>query len=390
MAKSIPAIITPEVLVWARNLDKYSVPEVAARLHVKQEKITEWENGQSYPTLLQAKGLARIYHVPFVYFYLPDTPQKVKRIKQTDYRTFGNIGDHLFISHELSWLLRDVEERRDSMLSLYETEQRKPVFFPTRVSTDASDSDIAKSIRNLLSLDYEKQYSFRKADMALNYCIRTLEKTDVLVFQAAGIQPKEMRGFSMAYEQMPIIVINRKDEPAARLFTLFHELSHIVTRTSGICNDISEEMPGINKWEIRCNKIAGLALVPTEHFEQHNIVLEIKYSGFDDEKISAIARDYAVSRAVILHRLWDCNIISKELYFQTLKKYEAEYQAHKKANREGFLPPAMDVGTQVGKLYAQTVLSAYSDDRISARDASNYLLNLRVANFKKLEGWCFR
>ena len=390
MAKSIPALITPEVLTWARNLDGYSVQEVATKLRVTQDKITEWENGESYPTLLQAKKLAQVFHIPFVYFYLPDTPKKVKRIQQTDYRTFGNIGDRFFMSHELSWLLRDVEDRRETMLALYETEQRQPKSFPIILSAETIDTDIAYSIRNLLCLSFDKQLTFRKPEVALNYCIKVLEKNDVLVFQAAGIHPKEMRGFSMAYEQMPIIVLNRKDEPSARLFTLRHALAHVVTRTSGICNNISLESKGLGQWEIRCNRIAGSVLVPKEHFEQHSVVQEINNKGFDDEKVAAIARDYAVSREVILHCLLDCNIITKEFYFQTLKKYEAEYLAHKKANTDGFLPPALNVGTQVGKLYAQTMLTAFNDDHISARDASNYLLNLRVSNFRKLEGWCFR
>lgn len=70
---------------------------------------------------------------------------------------------------------------------------------------------------------------FRKPEVALSHCIRVLEKWDVLIFQATKIAPSEMRGLSIAYERMPIIALNRKDEPSARLFTLCHELVHIVT-----------------------------------------------------------------------------------------------------------------------------------------------------------------
>ena len=34
MAKSIPAIVTPEVLQWARGLDRISVDEIALKLKV--------------------------------------------------------------------------------------------------------------------------------------------------------------------------------------------------------------------------------------------------------------------------------------------------------------------------------------------------------------------
>ena len=47
------------------------------------------------------------------------------------------------------------------------------------------------------------------------------------------------------------------------------------------------------------------------------------------------------------------------------------------------------LATQVGKLYARTVLNAYYADKITARDTSGYLLNLKAKNFGKLERWCF-
>lgn len=38
MAKSIPAIITPEVLAWARNLDGITIDDIAAKLHTAPER----------------------------------------------------------------------------------------------------------------------------------------------------------------------------------------------------------------------------------------------------------------------------------------------------------------------------------------------------------------
>ncbi len=77
------------------------------------------------PTLRQAKTLAKYYRVPFVYFYLPDVPKRTKRIDKIDYRTFGNVGDHFEMSRELRWILRDIEERRDTMIALYEANDQE-------------------------------------------------------------------------------------------------------------------------------------------------------------------------------------------------------------------------------------------------------------------------
>lgn len=389
MSKIVRALVTPEVLTWARNLDSITLGEASKRLNVKEDKIDEWENGLSLPTLRQAKTLARLYRVPFVYFYLPDVPQKTKRIDKIDYRTFGNIGERFEMSRELRWTLRDIEERRDTMLSLYEANGQEIQQFTLKMDFKTTHQDIADAVRDLLNITYEKQVRFRKPEKFLSYCISKLEQMDFLIFQASKIDPKEMRGLSLAYDVFPIITLNRKDEPSARLFTLIHELIHIITNTSGICNAISEDPISDNDIELMCNDIAGKVLVPQEEFKNHNGISQIKNNGFDDIYVSSIARDFAVSKEVILHHLWDMNVITRRMYFETLKRYSDEYQAYKLKQKKGFLPPALDKGTQVGKLYARTVLNSYYENKISVRDASNYLLNLGQQHFDKIERWCF-
>ncbi len=389
MAKSIPAIVTPEVLQWARSLDRITVDEIAHKLKVDVAKVEAWENGSEYPTFPQAKSLAKQYRVPFAYFYLPDTPQRTKRLEKVDYRTFGNwgIGE---MSRELRWFLRDIEDRRDTMIELYGETELEPVPFTTDLSTDTTEEAFATQIRNFLSLTDDIQIKFRKAEAALSYCISKLEEQDFLVFQAAKIQPEEMRGLSVAYDIFPIIALNRKDEPSARLFTLLHELVHIMTRTSGICNDMSQNNTQLGKMELFCNKIAGLALVPTIQLKRNKNTPLIQQYGFDDIYVNALARDFAVSREVILHRLWDIKIIGRTTYFDTLNRYSEEYIAYKSRKKpDGFLPPALDKGTQVGKLYTKAVMSAYHADKLSPREASNYLLGLRVKHFGAIERWCY-
>jgi Zn-dependent peptidase ImmA (M78 family) len=389
MAKSIPAIITPEVLQWARGLDRITLEEIAQKLKVEVAQVEAWENGSKYPTLPQAKNLAKQYRVPFAYLYLPDTPQKTKRLEKVDYRTFGNwgVGE---MSRELRWFLRDIEDRRDTMLELYEDAEIEPIPFTLSISADTAEDVFAAQIRNFLSLTDQVQIKLRKPEMALSYCISKLEEQDFLIFQAAKIHPEEMRGLSIAYETFPIIALNRKDEPSARLFMLLHELVHILSRTSGICNDMSQDKAQLSQVELFCNKIAGLALVPTMQLKRNKNITLIQQYGLDDTYVNALARDFAVSKEVVLHRLWDIGVIGRTTYFDTLNRYSEEYTAYKSRKKpDGFLPPALDKGTQVGKLYTKTVITAYHADKLSPREASNYLLGLRVKHFGAIERWCY-
>lgn len=390
MAKRIQALITPEVLAWARNLDQITIEEASQRIKVNAAKIEEWERGVSRPSLRQVKELAKYYRVPFIYFYLPDIPRrKIKRIDKVDYRTFGNIGDSFIQSRELRWFLRDVDERRDIMLDLYKLEEKEPKPFNYRFPIETEPVIIAAFIRDLLGLNDKIQVRFRKPESFLFHCISKLEELDVLVFQAAKIEPFEMRGLSLGYESFPIVGLNRKDEYSARLFTLMHELGHIILGTSGLCNATLENSTTTDKVELVCNKIAGMVLVPEELLKKHPAIISIIECGFDDTYVRNIARDFAVSKEVILHRLWALGIITKDFYFNTLQRYTAEYLNYKAKKRKGFLPPALDKGTQVGKLYAKTVLSSYFGDKISAVDASGYLLNLGTQHFEKVERWCY-
>ena len=388
MAKTILAHITPEVLAWARNLDRISVADAAARVNVKVEKLEAWETGNGFPTLRHAKELAKFYRVPFVYFYLPDTPKKTKRIEPSDFRTFGNIGGQFEMSRELKWLLRDVEDRRDALLELYKMESRDPTPFEFYLPDSAGTEAMANQIRTFVGITIPLQLKFRKAENALAFWVDHLEQKDILVFQAARIDPREMRGLSIGYDVVPIVVLNRKDEYSARLFTLVHELAHIVLRNTGICNDVSIDGSS-SKIEQFCNEVAGLVLVPNHELKAHPAISQIKKYGLDDNYVRSIARDFAVSREVVINRLCAVNIISKTAYLERLRQYTAEYNEYAAKKRGGQIPPPLDVGTQVGRLYTRTVLSALHNDQISVRDTSGYLQNLKPKHFESIERWCF-
>ena len=64
MSKTVRALVTPEVLAWARSLDAITQEEASKKMNVKEGKIDEWESGTSMPTLRQAKNLAKYYRVP--------------------------------------------------------------------------------------------------------------------------------------------------------------------------------------------------------------------------------------------------------------------------------------------------------------------------------------
>ena len=145
MAKSIPAIVTPEVLQWARSLDRITLEEIALKLKVEVAKVEAWENGSENPTLAQAKSLAKQYRVPFAYFYLPNTPQKIKRLEKIDYRTFGNSNPKLFVFDRSS--ANKISEAGNCTIVLYfQTRRARFSCFPSGKNPTRGNARLVDSL----------------------------------------------------------------------------------------------------------------------------------------------------------------------------------------------------------------------------------------------------
>ena len=98
-----------------------------------------------------------------------------------------------------------------------------------------------------------------------------------------------------------------------------------------------------------------------------------------------------MSREVIIGRFLTLNKISFDFYNNKLAQYSDEYEQYKRqqGKKDGFIPPSTDICSQVGKLYARTIMSAYNQELITPRDASQFLSGLRLQHFDKVERWCF-
>lgn len=381
------ALITPQVLQWARMRLDLSLQEASEYLKIKAEKLKSWEEGSEYPTVLQAKEIAKKYKIPYVYFFLSEPPKNIKLPKNQDYRTLSNHPIKAF-SIELKSLLFDIMQRREVMLQLNEELSGEiPQFNYFFDIKKTNEKLIAEKLRKMLKIP--EQQKFKTNHEALNFFRSALEKLGILIFQATDIELSEMRGLSVFEEIYPIIVLNRKDAPSARIFTLMHELAHLVTRTAGICDNSGMSELSSFEIELQCNHIAAQILVP-EHLLKQNDEYAQLLNEWNDDIVRQIANKFGVSREVIIGRLLTFNDITLNFYRQKIEQYTQEYYHGKQdAKTDGFISPSIDRETQLGKTYINAVLTAYNQEIITARDAIQYFDGLRLKHFEKLERWCF-
>ena len=75
------ALITASVIKWARKRSHYSLKVAAEKIGVSPQKLKEWENGKSLPSMTQARKISITYRRPLAAFYLPHPPKGFRIMK---------------------------------------------------------------------------------------------------------------------------------------------------------------------------------------------------------------------------------------------------------------------------------------------------------------------
>src|SRR5438034_6264295 len=116
-----------------------------------------------------------------------------------------------------------------------------------------------------------------------------------------------MRGFSLYFDQVPVIVVKGADAACGRLFTLVHEYVHLLLHMGGLCDtvtDVRATTPD-RQLEARCNAIAAAILMPADAVlaRPEVIARERDRTSWDYESLAAAAAPFGSSAEAMLRRL---------------------------------------------------------------------------------------
>jgi Zn-dependent peptidase ImmA (M78 family) len=379
LAKSSDALINAEMLVWARKCAGISLRDAAVRLRVSEEKLKSWESGRTVPTVKQLRDIAGRYRQTFAAFYLPEPPP-VFRCPMKDYRTLS-VGGSSEMSFDLSLDVRDSLDRRAVFLEMLKEAKTPPRQFDMQTTLHRDPEQVGSEIREAVGLRYDEQREWRAPRMAFNWWRESIEARGVLVFQAKSVQLTEMRGYSIAEFPMPIVVVNRKDAPAGRLFTLLHEFTHLLIRRSGLCDleVASNRPPAEQQVEVFCNHVAGATIVPKRRLLSEQIVKSHSGDEWENSELRELATIYSVSQEVVLRRLLILGLTTQAFYDTRRRLFLSEYG--NRVQEKGFVPPSIDAVSTAGKPFISAILDAYDTDRITGSDVSDYIgVNLKHLN----------
>jgi Zn-dependent peptidase ImmA (M78 family)/DNA-binding XRE family transcriptional regulator len=373
------ALIKPELLGWARDRAKVTVEDAARAANVEPETLKAWEAGNSAPTISQLRNLAGKYHFPLAVFYLPKPPTDFAPLR--DFRRLPNSNDRT-ISAELALQIREAHQRRELALDLHDdlSEPARP--FRLRTALNDSPEVIGEEVRKFFGVREADQRKAASENRAFDFWRRKLEEKDILVFVVGGphngVDMNEMRGFAIARNEIPVIVINGRDySQGGRSYTLLHELAHILLGESALTNGdggTAEEQ----RIERFCDSVAAAVLMPRDlmlSFAQVKPTGERKWS---DDELRTMAGSIGVSREAFLLRLVALRRASWDFYMGRRKKFQDDYEAAAAARA---LAPKKEVKIKRpillmswnGRGFTRLVLRSYYDQRITLNDVSSYL-----------------
>ena len=369
-----------EVLKWARKESGFNLKEVADKLKRKKvtaQTITKWESGTAFPTYSQLETLAyQIYKRPLAVFFFPAPPDE-SNIKKS-FRTLPESIESL--NPRMRFVLRKARSMQLNVMELSENEtsfqptKEKKIFEDIQFTTTPNINTLVKKVRKYLDISLEEQKSWNSlsrkqniADTALKKWREIVQSHGVFVFKDS-FKDSNFSGFCLYDKKFPIIYINNNEAKTRQIFTLFHELAHILFHTSGFDpldeNYFRGQLKGPNKKiETICNEFAGAFLVPEESLPKK---IELK-------DIKKWADSYSVSQEVFLIRLLKNRKISKNTYnkikTEILKKYQNFKQKAKTkggnyyATKEAYL----------GDKYISLAFGKYYQKRISLSQLADFL-----------------
>ncbi len=376
----VEATPTPAVLIWARKTAGMSVEIAAHKARVKVEQLSSWEDGTARPSIPQLRKLASIYHRPLAAFYLSEPPTRFQAMH--DFRRLLTGLTSPENSPKLAFEIRKAYDRREWALELMEDiDESSPVFQATATMKDDVEQ-VANRLRGAIAASVAGQSTWRFDSEAFKYWRSLLERAGILALQATDIQLKEARGFSISMKPLPVVVVNIKDAPRGRIFTLLHEATHVMLNEGGICDLHDADT------EAFCNRVAGAALFPKEPLLRTAIVRLHKKGdpAWTDLELQKLSRQFGGSREAALVRLLTLGLTTQSFYNQMRKEFLKQYeqQQKKKEKAAGFAPPHVVAISSAGPLFTGLVVESFNRDKITASDVSDYL-QIRLKHLKELQ-----
>jgi Zn-dependent peptidase ImmA (M78 family) len=348
--------------------------------------INQWLAGKKTPTFNQIEDFSKKSNVPLGYFFLKTPPKE--NLDLLEYRTVDSV-ELANPSRNLIDTIYEMEQIQNWMKG-YRKEtgySELPIVGSLKNSNDVFE--IAKRIREDIEISDDWYSNCTTIGDAFHYIRSHLEESGIIVM-VNGIVGKnthrplnvnEFRAFALIDDWAPLIFINNVDSQRAKLFSLFHEITHIWLGENDLYND-NYRAKDIKPIENICNAVASELVVPIKKF-----IVEWNKRKDSDKRIiiTELARIFMCSEVVVARKAFDNSFISREMYNNVVDDAMKAYRESREHNQSTGGNYYNTMGTKLDGKFVRALCESVKIGRTTLSEAYR-LTNTSRKTFSEVAG----
>lgn len=375
--------VNGNIIKWAREYYNMTQTDAALAIGVDIGRYCNWEDGTEFPTYAKLRKISEVFHKPSALFFFPDPPQlpSIKGdLRTLPAKVIGSLSKNIILQFE---------KAKAYQINLHELYGNRQSILVKRADFPTDITELCDYFRLQLAFPLSAQKARKNAKVVFEIFREKFYELGIYVFKDA-FKDNSVSGLCLNDDQYPIIIINNSMSFARQIFTLFHELYHLISNTSGaeIIRDdfyvyLNEHQANSEK---ACDVFANAFLVPLCDFEQ-----ELKKQPLDEDRITDLAILYSVSKEAIMYKLLSMGKISHQDYDRLKETFygDAIRNPKKKTGEKGGGNHYLTKLSYLGPRYAGDVFKEYFSGRINSARASE-MLNSKIDHLPKLESTFYR
>lgn len=347
-----------------------SLDQAADKLKMEIKELEAIESGATLVSIAKVRKIGEVYKRPLAVFFLPEPPRNFDA--QREFRRFaGTEPDQL--STQLVLVIRNASYQREHALELSELLGEQALPMPEELHPHIEHEAGGRILRESLGLSWKQQLDWPTPHAALSGWRTAIEARGTLVFQASGISLNEMRGTCIPDQPFPTILLNSKDAPHGRIFTLIHEYAHVLLHAAGHATSrmIGRRNPEEQPLEVAANGFAAAALLPKQEFLEVADRYKDAAEG-EDRALRLLSQKVKVSPETVLRRLVTLRKSRESVYCNKRREWGSRLWYIQK-QKGGPIPQPVKILARDGRQFTNMVLEAYDRRLISTNTASDYL-----------------
>ncbi|MCK9217204.1 MAG: ImmA/IrrE family metallo-endopeptidase [Firmicutes bacterium] len=299
--------IKEEILHWVIQESQKESEEIINKF----PKVVGWIKGDIKPTFKQLQDFANFLKVPFGYLFLREPPKI--NIMEAEFRTINN--KLPYMSKNLKDTITSMDIRR-SWMSDYRKDLGWEKLNIIKEFNDKKNGLIKEDIilaKSLLELEEEWYEKIKSYGDAYNFLKTKLEAQGILIMQNGIVEYNtrrkldinEFRAFMLYDDIAPVIFINNNDSLGGKIFSLIHELFHVLHEQEDLF--LEGDIYSTKKDERYMNQLTVEFLMPENYIKE-------KWNENNDpfEQIQSMASFFKVSETALAIKLKELMLIEED------------------------------------------------------------------------------